>query len=271
MIGVYRKPARRPFSLCKRNPHPLSTTRAKINLWVASVCAEEGVFMRRVLVTGASRGIGLEFVRQFLERGDRVFAACRDPENAHQLQAYASDRLHLITLDVADERSIESSYAVVRAQTDALDVLINNAGIMNDDDELGSLTFDNLLHILRINAVAPMLIAQRYLDLLRRGSTPKLVSLSSEHGAIALKPDGGPFGYSASKAALNMFMRTMAFEAQGVTTILVDPGWVQTDMGGAHASLTPDQSVEGLIAVIDAVGQEHNGGFYRWDGELMPW
>ncbi|MCC6804825.1 MAG: SDR family oxidoreductase [Anaerolineae bacterium] len=227
--------------------------------------------MRRVLVTGASRGIGLEFVRQFLERGDPHFAACRDPENAHPLQAYASDRLHLITLDVADERSIESSYAVVRAQTDALDVLVNNAGIANDDDELGSLTFENLLHILRINAVAPMLIAQRYLDLLRRGTTPKLVGVTSEYASLALKPDGGPFGYSASKAALNMFMRTLAFEAGGVTTILVDPGWVQTDMGGSDASLTPQQSVDGMIAVIEAVGQEHNGGFYRWDGELMPW
>lgn len=227
--------------------------------------------MRRVLVTGASRGIGLEFVRQFLARGDRVFAACRDPENAHQLQALASERLHLITLDVADERSIESAYAVVRAQTNALDVLINNAGVMSDDDELGALNFDSLLHILRINAVAPLLIAQRYLDLLRRGNDPKLVGITSEHGAIALKPDGGPFGYSASKAALNMFMRTLAFESNGVTTFLVDPGWVQTDMGGRHAALTPEQSVEGMIAVIEAVGQEHNGGFYRWDGEIMPW
>jgi NAD(P)-dependent dehydrogenase (short-subunit alcohol dehydrogenase family) len=227
--------------------------------------------MRRVLVTGASRGIGLEFVRQFLARGDRVFAACRDPEHAYALQELASERLHLITLNVADERSIESSYAVVRAQTNALDLLINNAGVMNDEDELGSLTFENLMSIFRINAVAPMLIAQRYLELLRHGNDSKLVGITSEHGAIALKPDGGPFGYSASKAALNMFMRTLAFEAGGVTTFLIDPGWVQTDMGGSDASLTPAQSVDGMIAVIEAVTPEHNGGFYRWDGEMMPW
>jgi NAD(P)-dependent dehydrogenase (short-subunit alcohol dehydrogenase family) len=227
--------------------------------------------MRRVLVTGASRGIGLEFVRQFLARGERIFAACRDPEHAYELQELASERLHLITLNVADERSIESSYAVVRAQTNALDLLINNAGVMNDEDELGSLTFENLMNIFRINAVAPMLITQRYLELLRHGNDPKLVGITSEHGAIALKPDGGPFGYSASKAALNMFMRTLAFEAGGVTTFLIDPGWVQTDMGGHNASLTPEQSVEGMIAVIEAVTPEHNGGFYRWDGEMMPW
>lgn len=227
--------------------------------------------MRRVLVTGASRGIGLEFVRQFLARGDRVFAACRSPEHAYELQELASEWLHLITLNVVDERSIESSYAVVRAQTNALDLLINNAGVMNDDDELGMLTFENLMHIFRINAIAPMLIAQRYLELLRYGNDPKLVGITSEHGAIALKPDGGPFGYSASKAALNMFMRTLAFETDGVTTFVVDPGWVQTDMGGSNALLTPEQSVEGMIAVIEAVSQEHNGGFYRWDGEIMPW
>lgn len=227
--------------------------------------------MRRVLVTGASRGIGLEFVRQFLERGDRVFAACRDPETADELHDMASEQLKLITLDVSNQHSIDSSYAVVRAQTDALDLLINNAGIEIDGDELASLTFENLLRIFRINAVAPMLIAQRYLDLLRRGRSPKLVGITSEYGSLALKPDGGGYGYSASKAALNMFMRTLAFEQHGITTVVVDPGWVQTDMGGAEASLTPEQSVAGMIAVIEAVGQEHNGGFYRWDGELMPW
>src|SRR4051812_6574613 len=124
--------------------------------------------MRRVLVTGASRGIGLEFVRQFLERGDHVFAACRDPESAYGLHELDSERLHLITLDVTEQYSIETSYAVVRSQTDALDVLINNAGVLLDDDYLGTLTFDNLMYTLRVNAVAPILIAQRYLDLLER-------------------------------------------------------------------------------------------------------
>ncbi len=227
--------------------------------------------MRRVLVTGASRGLGLEFVRQFLERGDRVFAACRDPENADDLHDLSSPNLHLITLDVSDQRSIESSFAVVRAQTDALDLLINNAGVSLDDDELGALTFENLLHIFRVNTIAPMLVAQRYLDLLRRGTSPKLVGITSEHGSLALKPDGGTFGYSSSKAALNMLMRTLAFEVGAVTTFVLDPGWVRTDMGGQSAALAPEQSVRGMIEVIDAVTHEHTGGFYRWDGEIMPW
>lgn len=227
--------------------------------------------MRRVLVTGASRGIGLEFVRQYLLRGDEVFAACRDPENADQLLEYESDRLHVITLDVADERSIESSYAVVRAQTDALDVLINNAGVLLDDDELGSLTFDNLLYALRVNAVAPVLIAQRYLDLLQRGDDPKIVALTSEHGSITMKPDGGPYGYSASKAALNMFMRTLAFDLHGITAFVLDPGWVRTDMGGHGAELSPARSVSGMIQIIDATTPYHTGHFFRWDGEEEPW
>jgi NAD(P)-dependent dehydrogenase (short-subunit alcohol dehydrogenase family) len=227
--------------------------------------------MRRVLITGASRGIGLEFVRQFLERGDRVFAACRDPENADDLHDLAAPDLHIVTLDVTDQRSIDSSYAVVRAQTDALDLLINNAGISNDDDELGSLSFESLMQIYRVNAAAPVLIAQRYLDLLRRGHDPKLVGITSEHGSLESKPDGGPYGYSASKAALNMLMRTLAFEARGVTTFVLDPGWVRTDMGGQSASLSPEESVSGMIEVIEAVTPEHAGGFFRWDGAGMPW
>jgi NAD(P)-dependent dehydrogenase (short-subunit alcohol dehydrogenase family) len=210
-------------------------------------------------------------VRQFLLRGDHVFAACRDPENAEQLHDFESDHLHVITLDVADERSIESSYSVVRAQTDALDLLINNAGVLIDDDELGSLTFEGLLYILRVNAVAPVLIAQRYLDLLQRGSEPKIVGITSEHGSITVKPDGGPYGYSVSKAALNMFMRTLAFDLHGITTFVIDPGWVRTDMGGRGATLSPARSVSGMIQIIDETTQFHTGKFFRWDGEEEPW
>lgn len=227
--------------------------------------------MRRVLVTGASRGIGFEFVRQLLARGDTVFAACRDPQGADGLRALKSDRLRLVALDVADDASIESSYAAVRAQTDALDLLINNAGILLDGDELGSLDFDGLLYILRVNAVAPILIAQRYRDVLERGSSPKIVGITSEHGSLAYKPDGGPYGYSASKAALNMFMRTLAFDLRGVTAFVLDPGWVRTDMGGSSASLSPERSVGGMMSVIERVMPRDAGKFFRWDGHEMPW
>jgi NAD(P)-dependent dehydrogenase (short-subunit alcohol dehydrogenase family) len=228
--------------------------------------------MRHVLITGASRGIGLEFVRQFLARGDRVFAACRDPQNARLLHALASERLHVIPLDAADEASIEASYAAVRAHTDALDVLINNAGITDDDnDVLGSLTFDVLMTILRVNAAAPILIAQRYLDLLQRGSDAKIVGITSEHGSIASKPDGGPYGYSASKAALNMLIRTLAFDVRGITAFVIDPGWVRTDMGGQSASLSPERSVGGMMQIIDRAAPRDKGKFFRWDGQEEAW
>ncbi|MEO8395088.1 MAG: SDR family oxidoreductase, partial [Chloroflexota bacterium] len=201
-----------------------------------------------------------------------VFAACRDPETAYNLHDLDSDRLHLITLDVSDEYSIETSYAVVASQTDALDLLINNAGVtLDDEDTLGRLTFDNLLYIMRVNAVAPILIAQRYLDLLQYGSDPKIVAITSEHGSIASKPDGGPYGYSASKAALNMFTRTLAFEMRSVTAFVLDPGWVRTDMGGESASLSPERSVSGMLHVIDRANQHDAGKFFRWDGQEEPW
>jgi NAD(P)-dependent dehydrogenase (short-subunit alcohol dehydrogenase family) len=228
--------------------------------------------MRRVLITGASRGIGLEFARQFLARGDRVFAACRDPQNARQLHALPSDRLHLISLDVADAASIDASYAAVRQQTDALDILINNAGIIDDDnDVLGSLTFDVLMTLLRVNAAAPILIAQRYLELLQRGTDPQIIGITSEHGSIASKPDGGSYGYSASKAALNMFIRTLAFDVRGITAYVIDPGWVRTDMGGRSASLSPERSVGGMMQIIDRATPRDAGKFFRWDGQEEPW
>lgn len=227
--------------------------------------------MRRVLVTGASRGIGLEFVRQLLARGDRVFAACRSPERAAALHALPAEQLQLVALDVADAASLAAAYQAVRAQTDALDLLINNAGILSDHDDLGGLDFDGLLHILRVNAVAPILIAQRYLDLLERGSSPQLVAITSEHGSLAAKPDGGPYGYSASKAALNMFMRTLAFDVPAVTTFVLDPGWVRTDMGGRSATLTPERSVSGMLRVIDHATPRDAGKGFRWDGHEFVW
>lgn len=237
--------------------------------------------VRRILVTGASRGLGLEFTRRYLERGDRVFATCRRPASAPglaALKAAHADHLTVVPLDVTDADSIRASHETVARQTDGLDLLINNAGIYStrgrDDpsERLGELRFDDALLLLRVNSVAPLIVAQQYLDLLRAGRRPRIVSISSEYGSIS-ENTGFPYYYAASKAALNMLMRSLAAEARRfrITTVLLDPGWVSTDMGGPEAPVTPAQSVAGMIALIDGLTARHNGRFLDREGGEAPW
>ena len=238
--------------------------------------------MKRILITGANRGLGLAFTRRYLERGEHVLAGCRRPDAAQQLmgmQAAYSGRLTIVPLDVADTHSITTSHAVVRSQHDGLDLLINNAGIYSSrgsdapSERLGVLNFEEALTVLRSNAVGPLIVAQQYLDLLRAGDGPKIVSISSGLGSISANVGGFPYYYSASKAALNMCMRSLAADAKrwGIVTTLLDPGWVSTDMGGRGAPTTPQQSVDGMIRVIDSLRPEHNGRFFTWQGHEQAW
>jgi len=238
--------------------------------------------MQRILITGANRGLGLAFTRRYLERGERVFAGCRRPETArqlHELQATYPQCLTVVSLDVADADSIRASHAVVRSQVAGLDVLINNAGIYSSrgSDEplerLGTLNFEDALTVLRVNAVAPSIVAQQYLDLLQAGRDAKLVSISSGYGSVSANTGGFPYYYSASKAALNMFMRSLAADTKrwGIITVLLDPGWVSTDMGGPSAPITPQQAADGMIRVIDTLTPRHNGRFFTRQGREQVW
>jgi NAD(P)-dependent dehydrogenase (short-subunit alcohol dehydrogenase family) len=235
----------------------------------------------RILITGASRGLGLEFTRRYVERGERVFATCRRPDSARSLQALRAahdDRLSIVPLDVSDADSIRAAHQAVRKATKELDVLINNAGMYSargsDDpsERLGRLRFDDALLLLRANAVGPLIVAQQFVDLLEAGRRPRIVSISSEYGSVS-ENTGFPYYYAASKAALNMLMRSLAAEARShrITTVLLDPGWVSTDMGGPEAPVTPAQSVASMIRMIDGLTERHNGGFFTREGRAAPW
>jgi NAD(P)-dependent dehydrogenase (short-subunit alcohol dehydrogenase family) len=231
--------------------------------------------MRRVLITGANRGIGLELVRQYLGRGDRVFAACRDPERAEHLRGLGGpDRLTVTAMDVADEQSIREACKAVRAQTDGLDVLVNNAGIYWKGRD-GLTTFDvtEMLEVFRVNSVGPLVVVREFLDLLRRGNAPRVANVSSEMGSIGRKHSGSEYGYSASKAALNMITRLLSFDLRrdGIVVVTLHPGWVKTDMGGRGAPLEPAESVRGMLAVIDGLKPADSGHFFQWDGQELPW
>jgi NAD(P)-dependent dehydrogenase (short-subunit alcohol dehydrogenase family) len=242
------------------------------------------VAAKTVLITGANRGIGLEFARQYLSRGDRVLATCRDPKKANELTKLTKshrDRLLIVPLDVASEDSIKSARQAITPHAQSIDILINNAGIYSTElgadgqpsEKLGTINADDALTILRTNAVAPVLIAQAFMDLLRQSEDPRIVNITSGYGSVSSNTGDFPYYYSASKAALNMFMRSLAGDpgARGVTTIVMSPGWVKTDMGTSAAPLEAKTSVAGMIKVIDNLTPDDNSRFLNYKGEEQPW
>jgi NAD(P)-dependent dehydrogenase (short-subunit alcohol dehydrogenase family) len=234
--------------------------------------------MRRVLITGANRGLGLEFVRQCLARGARVFAGCRNPEKAGDLQTLVvahPEQLTILTLDVTDEATIDASVEIIRSQVDGLDLLINNAGAFPRRETPTNLNAETMLQAFHLNSVAPMIVAQRCLDLLRAGNQPKIVNISSKMGSLwwKEKEGGGDYSYCSSKSALNMLTRTLAFDlrSDGIIVVAINPGWVQTDMGGSSADLTPAESVGGMLKVIEGLTEAHTSKFYTWEGREHRW
>lgn len=232
--------------------------------------------MRRVVATGANRGIGLEFVRQLLARGDRVIAACRDPQRADALRMLADahpDRLYVRMLDVADAASIAAFADGVARTFDGADLLINNAGIAVRGERFGSVGSDVLTSTLNTNAIGPFLLAQALASLLAKGTRPIVANISSRVGSIALTKNFFTPSYAISKAALNMASVLLAsgMAASGICVVVFTPGWVRTDMGGADAPLAASDAVGGLLDVIDRLRPEDSGRFLDHQGESVPW
>ena len=232
--------------------------------------------MKRVLISGANRGIGLELVRQCLARGDRVYAGCREPEEATELGALAAaapDQLMILALDVTDEATIDTAVKRVQAAASGLDLLFNNAGVHFDGESLANLAAENMIDLFRVNAVGPMLVTQRLRGLLITGDSAKVVNVSSEAGSISGMDRFRGYSYYGSKAALNMFTRCLAFdnELAGVVVVAIHPGWVQTRMGGSRAPLLAADSAKAILAVTDKLNPADSGKFFNYDGQEMAW
>ncbi|MGH8041809.1 MAG: SDR family oxidoreductase [Rudaea sp.] len=232
--------------------------------------------MQRILVTGSNRGLGLEFVRQLLARGDRVIATCRRPGRALVLTELAAEHpghLHVLPLDLASERSIAECAREAAALTDALDALINNAGMLVSGERFGAIAQKSLMESFASNVAGPVLLTQALCPLLEKGKNSKVLNLTSRLASIAGTASFGTPSYAMSKAALNMATRQLAaaLGAHGVTVFCASPGWVRTDMGGDNAPLTARESAAGLIKVLDAATPATTGRFLDYAGAAIAW
>jgi NAD(P)-dependent dehydrogenase (short-subunit alcohol dehydrogenase family) len=230
----------------------------------------------RALVTGANRGLGLEFVRQLLARGARVVAACRHPGRAHELTVQAAahpGHLHVLPLDVARPATIAELVRETEALFDGLDLLLNNAGMLVAGERFGSVEAESLETSFRTNAVGPLLLSQAFAPLLAKGARPRIGNVSSVLGSVASVREFRTPSYAMSKAALNMATALLAraLAPQGVAVVALHPGWARTDMGGAQAEVEPRDAVAGLLRVLDALTPEASGGFRDWQGKPLPW
>ena len=231
---------------------------------------------RHCLVTGANRGLGLEFVRQLLGRRHHVVATCRHPGKATALNTLAGEypgRLHVLPLDVAEPRShaeLARELALV-ADGEKLDLLVNNAGVLRGGERFGHVQAADLEASFRTNAMGPFLLVQTLAPQIADGGT--VANISSEVGSIALRQEFRTPSYAIGKAAQNMTtsLLAQALESRRIKVVALHPGWVQTDMGGEQAALTAQESVAGLLQVIDRLDQDDSGGFLDWQGQTLPW
>jgi NAD(P)-dependent dehydrogenase (short-subunit alcohol dehydrogenase family) len=231
--------------------------------------------MPSTLITGANRGIGLEFARQYFADGWQVYAACRDPSSATELRRLANpsdQKLQIMALDVTDATSIKAAATELDGQ--AIDLLLNNAGVMGPRGQtIGNIDYDAWAKVLDANTMGPMRVSEAFVDQVARSARKLIVTLTSGMGSLADNTSGGSIAYRSSKAAVNMVMRSLAIDLapRGITCVVVNPGWVQTDMGGLHARITPAESVTKLRRLIDTLRPAQSGKFFNYDGREYPW
>jgi len=231
--------------------------------------------MPTVLVTGANRGLGLEFVRQYLDDGWTAIATCRAPEAATSLKALAdaSDgRLTILALDVTDDASVAAAAAAVGDRP--VDILINNAGIVGVKGKgFRSVDLDTMAEVIATNTIGPIRVTRAFVEHLKRGQRKLVVTISSGIGSLQQNRADRSIAYGVSKAAVNLAMRCAAESLApfGIASVLIAPGHLATDMGGADAPRKPSEGIADVRRVIDSIGPEQNSQFLTYDGGRLPW
>ena len=226
--------------------------------------------MPTVLLTGAARGLGLEFTKIYAGRGWKVLACARKPD---ALKSVKGDLQHH-ALEVTDYKAVKALAGKLAGE--AIDVLICNAGVGGGREDvgqsLGEFDADAMRRIFEINTLAPLMMAEAFSDHVARSRQKKLIAITSILGSLTHN-NGGRYAYRSSKTALNMEWSCLAQDlgSRGVICVALHPGWVQTDMGGSGAPLTIDQSVPAMVKTIDGFTAAHNGRYIRYDGTELPW
>ena len=223
--------------------------------------------MSTVLITGAARGLGLDFTRQYAAKGWKVHACARNPAGIKDIDG----DIHHHRLEVTDYDAVKA--LANKLSGEAIDVLICNAGVSRTAAAtLGALDPAAWRETFEVNTLAPLMMAEAFVDHVARSKDRKLVAISSRLGSIT-HCDSGRYAYRASKTALNMEWKGLSVDtaAKGLICVVMHPGWVQTDMGGAQATLTIAQSVPAMVKVIDGLTAADNGRFLNYDGSEIPW
>lgn len=245
---------------------------------------------KSVLITGANRGIGLEFVRQFLgleKPPVHVFATCRSPDSAKDLHdiAQSNSSVKVLKLDISDAASFPDVRTEVEAilQSEGLNLLVNNAGIV-DRADLASVTVEGMMDVFKTNTVGPLFLAKEFLPLLQNASKSMpsqpmscsksaIINLTSKVGSMDDNKSGRRYPYRVSKAGLNMVTKNLSVDLQpdDVMCVCLHPGWVQTTMGGTNALITTEQSVQGMLNVMAELNADSNGIMLDYAGKVIPW
>ena len=232
--------------------------------------------MKTTLITGANRGIGLEFSRQLAEDDWCVLACSRDLEKSDALNKLAAEypeRITLYALDVTDHGQIEKLSQTLANKP--IDLLINNAGVFPDinDRSFGQTDYDSWAHAFLVNTMAPLKMAEEFIAQITQSSRKTIVTITSKMGSVADNGRGGSYIYRSSKSAVNMVIKSIAIdlESNDIISVLLHPGWVRTDMGGPSGLISVEQSVSGMLSVIREVTSADSGKFIAYDGQIIPW
>ncbi len=227
-----------------------------------------------ILITGANRGIGLELTRQFAESGWKILACCRSPENAEHLNRIATDSpaVEVYPLDVTDYDQLAGLSLQLKGKK--IDILLSNAGIYGPRTSVfGQVDVKAWRQVLEINTIAPLMLAQTFVEQVAASEQKVIAVISSRVGSIEDNSSGGGYIYRSSKTAVNQVVKSLSIDLveRGISTLSLHPGWVKTDMGGSEAEIFPAESVAGLKQILTGAGLSENGMFFDYDGSVIPW
>ena len=231
--------------------------------------------MKKILVTGANRGLGLGLVKKFLKNNEKVICTTRNISKSKELilcKEKYNDNLEICELDLLDKDSPNILSNFLGDET--IDLFINNAGVIGHSAQhFKSVSLNHWLDVLKVNLIAPLLITQSIIKNIEKSSERKIYFISSKVGSIEDNKSGGMYIYRSSKTALNQVVKSLSIDlkALGISVISLHPGWVRTEMGGPNALISVEESVNGMVDVISNTSIINSGQFINYDGTRLPW